>query len=218
MSESIINKIRTFIIFSFLGVISFLISSSPAYAADVVAPSKDNVYTLTVTNIGSQNMAGVNVAASVIQNPGGLVTITNVAPQNATIAAGGSQAFQIKFDAACGNLSEVETGKFKFTITKSTPGPLYVKNCGIDPATCSELEGEFTLETEKNKPTITISGAANGSTYYLPVSLTISYSVTDDKDPNPTVNANYPSGTVFDSEGSYSVVVTGKDCAGNWNS
>ena len=64
-------------------------------------------------------------------------------------------------------------------------------------------------------PTITISGAANGATYYLPVSLTISYSVTDTVDPNPSVNANYPSGTVFDSEGSYSVVVTGKDCAGN---
>ena len=211
MSELTTNKIRATIIFLFLGIISLLISLSPAYAADVIAPSKDNIFTLTVTNIGSEKLEGVNVAASVVQNPGGLITIKDVSPQNATIAAGSSQAFQIKFDAECGNLSGVQTGKFKFSITKSTPDPFYIKNCGIDPATCAELESEFTVESEKTPPTITISGASNGATYFMPVSLTITYSVTDDKDPNPTVTANYPSGTVFDSEGSYAVVVKGKD-------
>ena len=206
------RKLKIYIALSvLLNVLLLGTSISPAYAADVIAPSKDNIFTLTVTNIGSEKIDGVNVAASLIQNPSGLITIKDVTPQNATIAAGGSQAFQIKFDANCGYLASVETGKFKFDITKTTPGPFYIKGCGIDPTTCAELESEFTVESEKTPPTITISGASNGATYFMPVSLTITYSVTDDKDPNPTVTANYPSGTVFDSEGSYAVVVKGKD-------
>ena len=51
------------------------------YAADVIAPSKDNIFTLTVTNIGSEKLEGVNVAASVVQNPGGLITIKDVSPR-----------------------------------------------------------------------------------------------------------------------------------------
>ena len=95
---------------------------------------------------------------------------------------------------AWAQLSDITSRKQK----KGTVVPfllvLYIKNCGIDPATCAELESEFTVESEKTPPTITISGASNGATYFMPVSLTITYSVTDDKDPNPTVTANYPSG------------------------
>lgn len=79
----------------------------------------------------------------------------------------------------------------------------------------NSFDKQYKFAIDKTPPTITISGASNGATYFMPVSLTITYLVTDNVDPNPTVNANYPSGTVFDSEGSYTVVVTGKDCAGN---
>lgn len=125
---------------------------SIVYAADVTAPSKDNIFTLTVKNIGSVDMEGVNVTASVIQNPDGLITIKDVTPTNVKISAGGSQDFKIKFDVACPpeGSNKTETAKFKFKITTTTPGPFYRKDCGIG-ATCQEVEADFTVEEKLTK-------------------------------------------------------------------
>ena len=124
-----------------------------AHAADVTAPSKDNIYTLTVNNIGEVDISGTVVSASLTRNPDGLITIKSVTPSTANISAGGSQAFSIKFDVGCPpeGSSKTETAKIKFTITKSTTGPFYIKNCGINPTTCTELEAEFTVQEELDK-------------------------------------------------------------------
>jgi hypothetical protein len=117
------------------------------HAADVNAPTRDNIFTFGVKNIGSINMAQVNVTASIVQNPDGLIAINGVAPQNVTLAAGSSQDFQVKFEVACPpeGSEKTEAGKFKFVISTTTPGLFFQKGCGVG-AACQEVEGEFTVE------------------------------------------------------------------------
>ncbi|MFZ5570715.1 MAG: PQQ-binding-like beta-propeller repeat protein [Thermodesulfobacteriota bacterium] len=118
-----------------------------ASAADVAAPSVGNVYQLTVNNFGETGMTGVTVSAAVVQNPHGLVAIREVSPSTADIAAGAAQIFQIRFDVGCPpeNSDYVATAGFVFGIRQTTPGPLYIRPCGIDPPDCAELEGGFSV-------------------------------------------------------------------------
>lgn len=134
---------------------SILLQIPLSHATDVTAPSKDNVFTLTVKNIGSEVLEGVNITASLIQNPDGLVTIKEkIKPQNVKITANSSQHFDIKFDVGCPpkDSDKTETAKLKFTISKTTQGLFYIKGCGINPTTdCAELEAEFTVEEKLDK-------------------------------------------------------------------
>src|SRR4030067_2599224 len=114
-------------------------------AADVVAPSKDKTFTLTVKNIGSIDMEGVNVSA---QSTNNLITVKASEPSNATITKeGGSQEFKIKFDVGCPpqGSTTVVTAKFNFEISTTTQGPFYQKDCGVG-ASCKKVDAEFTIE------------------------------------------------------------------------
>ncbi|MFA4827887.1 MAG: hypothetical protein WC855_02360 [Thermodesulfovibrionales bacterium] len=196
------RPISKIMLLGFLALFFLTLNVAHLYAADVTVESgsKNNSVTLTVrNNHATLPMKCIKVTASA----GGLITLTgNTTQETDTIKAGASKDFIFTFDVKCTNTSVTENINFSISTTFGTITP-------------TNATASVEIKPDTTPPTITISGASNGATYFMPVSLTITYSVTDDKDPNPTVNANYPSGTVFDSEGSYAVVVKGKDCAGN---
>ncbi len=118
-----------------------------ATAADVVAPSKANIYELTVRNIGVTDIKNAGIAFSITQNPFDLIQITGVTPPTADIPAGGKQIFEIRFDVDCPpeDTNEIKVAEFQFAIGKTTPGPLYVSQCGLDPHDCEGLKGRFSV-------------------------------------------------------------------------
>lgn len=111
---------------------------------------------------------------------------------------------------------ETTIGGNKFT-AQSDPGSDGTINVSTFPAQNSDFGPntvKATIEVEENPPTITASPGSG--TYFVPVSLVLNYSVSDDKDPNPQITfASHPPGTVFDSEGIYTVTIKAKDCADN---
>ncbi|MDM8541001.1 FlgD immunoglobulin-like domain containing protein [Desulfococcaceae bacterium HSG9] len=82
-----------------------------------------------------------------------MIIVKEITPQNVKIPAGSSQTFQIKFDVSCPpeGADKIETAKLRFSITTTTVGSLYIKNCGIAPTNCAELEAEFTIEEKLSK-------------------------------------------------------------------
>src|SRR4030042_5234184 len=131
------------VILTFFSVFFFI--AFYANAADVTAPAKDKTFTLTVTNIGSVDMEGVNISARSTNN---LITVKEIEPSGTTLTKeGGSQDFKIKFDVACPpeGSDKTETAKFRFTIGSATQGPFYQAGCGVG-AICQEVEADFSVE------------------------------------------------------------------------
>ena len=110
-----IHREKTIILFLLICLFSTIILQ----AADVTAPSLDNIYTFTVKNIGTVKMENVVPSASVSQNPQSIVSIKNITPISAEIAAGGLRDFQIRFDvgAPAIPLNGITTAKFKMSIS-----------------------------------------------------------------------------------------------------
>ena len=71
----------------------------------------------------------------------------------------------------------------------------------------------YTLIIDKTPPVITIEGVADGESYNE--NRTLTYTVTDNLDPEPEVISNYPNGTVFSENGAYTVNITAIDDVGN---
>ncbi|RLI90101.1 MAG: hypothetical protein DRO89_06460, partial [Candidatus Altiarchaeales archaeon] len=71
----------------------------------------------------------------------------------------------------------------------------------------------YTLIIDKTPPVITIEGVADGESYNE--NRTLTYTVTDNLDPELEVISNYLNGTVFSEEGVYTVNITAIDDAGN---
>ncbi len=128
------NKLRylSFIVFNLL-LLPFLLSF--VYAADVKAPSQDNIFYLTVKNIGATDMDGTNVTVTVADDTMNLITIKEIIPTNALISShNNSQEFQIKFDVAAPNPEEISSPtvkvKFNFRIDTATQGFFYQNGWG----------------------------------------------------------------------------------------
>jgi len=79
----------------------------------------------------------------------------------------------------------------------------------------SDPSNSVTLGVDSIPPVITFSPASD-ITSDEPVTMT--YSVTDNVDPVPTVDANYPSPTTFNESGVHTVNVSAEDSAGNTSS
>jgi flagellar hook assembly protein FlgD len=120
--------------------------------SDVSAPSDDNVFTLTITNIGSAPLTNVNLETTIERNPDGLISIQSTTPENATIEPDATQAFEITFDVDCPpeNVSKVELAKFKFSLSTDSQGPFYIEGCGIDTNDCEALEAEIAVLEEND--------------------------------------------------------------------
>jgi len=178
----------------------FWVNTVQAHIVEV--NSSGNTLNLTVNNTSSNfDLPGVTV--SVTSSPSWITM--GSAPPSQDIPKSGNKTFSFTFSVGAGaDECDEPTGSIEFKI-ESTSGDSTTKSIPIE-----------TKLDDTTPPIITLSGASNGATYFMPVSLTVSYSVTDDKDPNPQITfASHPSGTVFDSEGSYTVTVKAKDCADN---
>jgi hypothetical protein len=104
------------------------------------------------------------------------------------------------------------TGRFAFKGIKLAPGNNVFVLTASDGAGNRSQSTEYALYLDKIPPTILISPPGNVASN---VPITMTYSVTDDLDRNPIVTSNYPSLTVFDKNGVYTVTVEAEDHTGN---
>ena len=120
--------------------------------SDVSAPSNDNVFTLSIKNIGSETLTNVNLDTAIERNPDDLITIKQISPQNATIAPDDTQEFEITFDIDCPpeDVSKVEQAQFKFSLSTDTEGSFYIEGCGIDTTDCEALKVDIAVLEENN--------------------------------------------------------------------
>jgi hypothetical protein len=183
--------------------LQFLFSVGVGFAHKVEQDSSGNSLNLTVSNSSSKFKLR-DVTVSVTSTPS-WITMGSGSQALGDISGGGSKVAAFTFSVGQGSdVCDIPTGTIECLI-ESASGDSTTKSIPVE----MELD-------DTTPPAISITGASNGAIYYMPTSVTINYSVSDDKDPNPQITfASVPSGTVFDSIGSYSVSVNAQDCAGN---
>jgi len=108
----------------------------------------------------------------------------------------------------------VETNPYTVVETGwSTAEGKYIVTVTATDAAGNAGSASITYTVDNTPPVITISGAANEAWYSANV--TITWSVADNLDPNPAATANYPSPTMFSTEGSHTITVSATDKTGN---
>ena len=105
------------------------------FIPDIVAPSENNCYTLSVQNHDTQSIAQVNLVPQIIRDPDQLITINQITPQDVTIPEGETQVFQVCYDVACPpqGIVKIETIVFSNTVTSHNQGQFAIEQCETGP-------------------------------------------------------------------------------------
>ena len=158
-----------------------------ALGADVKAPATGQVFTLTVSNFIAVDLDGVGVKVVSESDPNDVLLLhDSFVPASMAVPASSPRDFHLGFDVQCpAHPKEFETVKLRFSVTSSSPGPLYVKECGFNTSSCDGLEAEISVDTSQcSRISLGISGVEDGRIYSSGVAASVIVS-----EASPVLNA-----------------------------